>query len=77
MKKRIVNTLAGLFIPAILLAQTSHFTFSSNTGDSYSMVIDDATLNESALSIGDEIGVFTPADLCVGCLLYTSPSPRD
>ncbi len=75
MKKRIVNTLAGLFIPAILLAQTSHFTFSSNTGDSYSMVIDDATLNESALSIGDEIGVFTPADLCVGASVWDGSTP--
>ncbi|MEJ2627075.1 MAG: right-handed parallel beta-helix repeat-containing protein [bacterium] len=75
MKKRIVIILMGLFLPVILLAQTTHFTFTSHTGDSYSIVIDDATLNESALSIGDEIGVFIPADLCVGASVWDGSTP--
>ncbi len=75
MKKIILFVLAGLLIPALLLAQTQHFTFTSNTGDSYSIVIDDATLNGSTLSNGDEIGVFTPADLCVGASVWDGSTP--
>jgi len=75
MKKIILFVLTGLIIPALLLAQTQHFTFTSNTGDSYSIVIDDATLNGSTLSNGDEIGVFTPADLCVGASVWDGSTP--
>jgi len=75
MKKIILIVIAGLIIPALLLAQTQHFTFTSNTGDSYSIVIDAATLNGSTLSNGDEIGVFTPADLCVGASVWDGTTP--
>lgn len=67
--------LTGLIIPVMLLAQTQHFTFTSNTGDSYSIVIDAATLNGSTLANGDEIGVFTPSDLCVGASVWDGTTP--
>ena len=40
-------------------AQT-HFSFAANTGESYSIVIDGATIDGQALDADDEIGVFTP-----------------
>lgn len=75
MKRIRLIVLLGLIIPAVLLAQTQHFTFTSNTGDSYSIVIDAATLNGSTLSNGNEIGVFTPADLCVGASVWDGTTP--
>ncbi len=58
-----------------LMLGPSHFTFSYETGDSYSIVIDQALLNETALENGDEIGVFTPAELCVGAVVWDGTTP--
>jgi hypothetical protein len=52
-----------------------HFTFKSNTGESYSIVIDAATLDGNSLEKGDEIGVFNPAGLCVGASVWDGTSP--
>ena len=59
-----------------LMAQT-HFTFTSSTGNSMSIMVPTSiapTVNGVALSAGDEIGVFTPAGLCVGAKLWTGAS---
>ncbi len=62
----------GAFDEAV---QPQHFTFSSNTGDSYSIVVTGATINGTSLDTGDEIGVFTPAGLCVGASVWTGTTP--
>ena len=67
-----------LFIFAVTFesfAQPTHFNFTSNTGESYSIVISTATLDGSSLANGDEIGVFTPASLCVGASVWDGTSP--
>ncbi|MDZ7292918.1 MAG: Ig-like domain-containing protein [candidate division KSB1 bacterium] len=51
--------------------QTQHFQFKANTGENYSILVRSATLNGKNLSVGDEIGVFTPAGLCVGAIVVT------
>jgi len=51
--------------------QTQHFSFKSNTDDSYSIVVTEATIAGISLETGDEIGIFTPADLCVGAEVWT------
>lgn len=53
----------------------SHFIFTSNTGESYSIVVDKATIDGQSLQPGDEIGVFTSAGLCVGASLWTGATP--
>lgn len=74
--KRVVQFLLLLLaLPALCLAQPQHFTFKANTGDSYSIVVTGATLNSNALEAGDEIGVFTPANLCVGASVWTGTTP--
>jgi hypothetical protein len=52
-----------------------HFLFKSNTEDSYSLVIDAATVEGVALQPGDEVGVFTPAGLCVGAGVWPGTAP--
>ncbi len=52
-----------------------HFNFVFNTGDSYSLVVDNATLDGNQLTNGDEIGVFTPAGLCVGASVWDGNTP--
>lgn len=64
--------LAGL-LPAAALAQ-GHFIFKANTEDYYVIVVQSAALNGMALAAGDEIGVFTPAGLCVGATVVQSAS---
>jgi uncharacterized repeat protein (TIGR02543 family) len=52
---------AGLF--------AQHFTFTSSTGNDMTVAVPTSinpTIDGSALENGDEIGVFTPAGLCVG-----------
>ncbi len=55
--------------------QSSHFKFTANTGESYSIVIDAATIDNQSLLPGDEIGVFTSAGLCVGATTWTGTTP--
>ncbi|MBN1350956.1 PKD domain-containing protein [candidate division KSB1 bacterium] len=52
-----------------------HFSFAANTGESYCVIIEQATLDEVALDPGDEIGVFTPTQLCVGAVEWTGQTP--
>jgi hypothetical protein len=60
----------SLMFPIIAAGQTptQHFRFTNNTGENYSILVRSATLNAVALAAGDEIGVFTPAGLCVGAV---------
>jgi len=69
---------AALFLLAVTataFSQPQHFSFTSNTGESYSLVIDNAAVDGSALASGDEIGVFTPAGLCVGASVWSGSTP--
>ncbi|MFQ6112966.1 MAG: T9SS type A sorting domain-containing protein [bacterium] len=75
MKRTILFALLSSTFPILVFAQPQHFTFTANTGDSYSIVVDNATLDGSALASGDEIGVFTPAGLCVGASVWTGTTP--
>ena len=52
-----------------------HFTFKGLTGDSYAIVIQDAQIDGQSLAVNDEIGVFTPAGLCVGASVWTDSIP--
>jgi|GEM_PF-6167853 hypothetical protein len=52
----------------------THFTFTSNTGNNMTVLIQSSinpTVDGSAIANGDEIGVFTPAGLCVGAAAWT------
>ena len=69
---RLLGFLAVL-IPFAGHAQ-GHFVFKANTEDSYAIVVESAALNGIALENGDEIGVFTPAGLCVGASVVQSTS---
>lgn len=55
--------------------EPTHFTFASNTGSSYAIVIDEAGLGDSLLKECDEIGVFTGAGLCVGAVVVQEAWP--
>jgi subtilisin family serine protease len=55
--------------------QPTHFKFRANTGSSYALVVDDATLDGARLSRCDEIGVFTRAGLCVGAVAWNDTLP--
>ena len=68
-----VMMLAGF--PVLAFAKTQHFSFTANTGDSYSIAVTAATLDGASLAAGDEIGVFTPNDLCVGASVWTGTPP--
>jgi hypothetical protein len=67
-------------IPATLqtsppCTRPTHFTFTANTGNSYALIIDNATLDGLRLKRCDEIGVFTPAGLCVGAVAWNDTLP--
>ena len=47
-----------------------HFVFTSNTGDSYSVLILSAKIDSEDLAVGNEIGVFTPDGLCAGAVAW-------
>ena len=77
--KYAVTLLCGLFLVSsggMALAECpdspDHFTFASNTGCTYSLVIQAATIGGVSLEAGDEIGVFD-GDLCVGAACWTDP----
>jgi hypothetical protein len=60
--------------PIVVAGQTptKFFRFTNNTGENYSILVRNATLNGAALTAGDEIGVFTPAGLCVGAVVVST-----
>ncbi|MFQ5604345.1 MAG: hypothetical protein ACE5HS_13840, partial [bacterium] len=66
---------AGYLSGSAKEARLQHFTFKANTGDSYSIVVTAATIDGASLESGDEIGVFTPAGLCVGASVWTGAAP--
>ncbi len=68
--KRIAALFVLLLLPNFAPAQT-HFTYRDKTEDSYAIVVSRATINGADLQIGDEIGAFTPAGLCVGATVIT------
>jgi hypothetical protein len=61
--------------PQLRLSQEPHFSFAKNTGDSYSIVIDDVRLDHLLLQPGDEIGLFTDKGLCVGAVIWPQTLP--
>jgi hypothetical protein len=75
-----VERLCSIFVLAVLTAfsqgafSQTYFSFTSNTGNNASISLP-ASINPSidgqSLSIGDEIGVFTPGGLCVGAIVWT------
>ena len=71
----LVFILICFIFPVLILPQPQHFTFTVNTGDSYSIVVTQATLDSVPLQVGDEIGVFTPTDLCVGASAWNDTTP--
>jgi hypothetical protein len=57
-----------LLVTSAAFSQT-HFTFTRNTGNQGTVAVPldaNPTIGDSVLVAGDEIGVFTPAGLCVG-----------
>ena len=46
--------------------QTTHFNYSENTGETYSIVVNSVELSGKLPEVGNEIGVFTSSGLCVG-----------
>jgi hypothetical protein len=66
-------TVSLMFFSIVAAGQTptQHFRFTSNTGENYAILVSSATLNGVSLAAGDEIGVFTPAGLCVGAVVVT------
>ncbi len=75
MKIRHITIILILVSTTFLNAQIQHFLFTENTGDSYSIVVNAATLDATSLGTGDEVGVFTPAGLCVGASVWTGTTP--
>jgi hypothetical protein len=63
--------------PAIVYTQTTHFTFTSNTGNSATVGVPlsaNPNIDGVSLQEGDEIGVFTPDGLCVGGVVWNGQS---
>jgi hypothetical protein len=59
------------------VAQTSHFTFTDNTGNNATVIVPveiQPTIDDEDIVPGDEIGVFTPGGLCVGAGAWTGNS---
>ncbi|MBN2011711.1 T9SS type A sorting domain-containing protein [candidate division KSB1 bacterium] len=66
------KTVIAHFVPGTI--GPTHFTF-LKTDESYSIVINAATLDGDPLAPGDEIGVFTPARLCIGASVWSGTAP--
>jgi hypothetical protein len=63
--------------PAFVLAQTTYFTFTGNTGNSATIGVPlsaQPNIDGVPLEGGDEIGVFTPNGLCVGGVVWNGQS---
>ena len=53
----------------------THFVFTDKTGDFYPIIIDQIMVNGVNPEYGDEIGIFTPDDICVGAVKYEGEFP--
>lgn len=77
MKKKLISVkcwIILLYCAGVLTAQeTSHFTFTSNTGNNMILLIRTSInpeIDGQALQNGDEIGVFNDEGLCVGAIVW-------
>ena len=70
-----VNHLSEFAVMFATTGEPAHFDFTANTGNSYSIVINDATLDGNPLAAGDEVGVFTSSGLCVGASVWDGTTP--
>jgi hypothetical protein len=64
---------------ALSVSGQTHFTFTSLTGNNMTVIVRtviNPTINSQPLASGDEIGVFTPAGLCVGARTWDSINNR-
>ncbi len=52
----------------------NHYTFRANTGGSYSIVINNITIDGNALESGDEIAAYD-GNICVGAVVYAGSYP--
>jgi|GEM_PF-5749635 len=53
-----------------------HFSYRADTGESYSIIIDEAFLGSEPLSLNSEIGVFSPEGICVGAVVWDGTKPK-
>jgi len=63
-----------LTVSAVELRAQTHFTFAISTGNNMTVLIQSAinpVIDESPIANGDEIGIFTPAGLCIGAGVWT------
>ena len=70
---RLILVLVFVMGGSIAGAQTSHFTFTSTTGDNATVAVplsSNPNIGGTPLTAGDEIGVFTPGGLCVGAIVW-------
>ncbi len=68
-----------LSVAAISVGAQTHFTFTSHTGNNMTVIVQttiNPTINGTPLATGDEIGIFTPAGLCVGARVWDSVHNR-
>jgi hypothetical protein len=73
--KRLWYSFFILSIAFISVSGQTHFTFTSQTGNNMTVIAQTSinpTINNQPLAKGDEIGVFTPAGLCVGARTWDS-----
>jgi len=74
MNRKIILVLGILVVTVSnLLSQTQHFTFKERTGNNATVGILTSTnpnIDGVPLEVGDEIGAFTPAGLCVGGVVW-------
>ena len=71
--KRYILSAIILSIAALNTSGQTHFTFNSTTGNDMTVIVQttiNPTINGQPLVSGDEIGVFTPAALCVGATTW-------
>lgn len=77
---KLKNLVAGIFSLLILTSASlfaqQHFNFTDNTGADMTIVIGQGvtpTIDGVNIENGDEIGVFTPAGLCAGAIVWQGP----
>ncbi|MBN1308877.1 MAG: hypothetical protein JXA18_13220 [Chitinispirillaceae bacterium] len=69
----LLNTLL-LALPLSIFSQT-HFSYTANTGNNMTVLIQSSinpSIDGTALSAGDEIGVFSPDGLCAGAVVWSN-----
>ncbi len=59
------------YLWSLTVIARGYFSFTITEGNK-SILIEDATIDGVSLTIGDEIGVFTPSNICAGAYIVTS-----